>query len=238
MKKFYKIVEAGTAPGGYVVRLDGKPLKTPLKNPVLLPSKPLAEAIVLEWAAQGSEINPSSMSLTQLANTMIDKSAGEARREMNERLCEYGSSDLVCYFAVHPTELVKRHQKHWLPLLSWIKEKYGIVLETVSGIQYHHQLRDSMGKLQKLLENLGAVDFTLVQATAATTGSVVIALALQEGRLSPEEAFQAACVDELYQLVTWGEDAEARKRLDTIQSELKAIAQFRDLLKATNVGSR
>jgi chaperone required for assembly of F1-ATPase len=231
MKKFYKIAEAGTAPDGYMIRLDGKPVRTPLRNPVLLSSQPLAEAIALEWAAQGDEIQPTTMPLTQLANTMIDKAKGEDRAAMNEQLLDYGSSDLVCYFATHPADLVKRHQEYWTPLLSWIKEKYGIAFEAVSGIQYQHQPQDSLDKLQNLLEGLSSEDFTVVQAASATTGSVVIAFALLEGKLSPEEAYQAACVDEIYQLKTWGEDAEARKRLDIIQSELKSIAQFRDLLK-------
>lgn len=231
MKKFYKIAEAGTAPGGYVVRLDGKPLRTPLKNLVLLASKALAEAIALEWAGQGSDIRPTVMPLTQLANTMIDKSKGEDRAAMNEQLLHYGSSDLVCYFATHPTPLVKRHQAHWAPLVAWMKEKYGIAFDIVSGIQYHDQPEESLSKLEKLLAGLESADFTIVQATAATTGSVVIALALLEGKLSPEEAFQAACVDELYQLETWGEDSEARKRLDTIRTELEAIVRFRELVK-------
>jgi chaperone required for assembly of F1-ATPase len=115
-----------------------------------------------------------------------------------------------------------------------MKEKYGIAFETVSGILYHNQPQDSVDKLKNLVEGLGAVDFTVLQAAAATIGSVVIALALLERKLSPDAAYQAACVDEIYQLTTWGQDAEAQKRLDIIQSELKVIARFRDLVKATS----
>ncbi|MCE9506810.1 MAG: ATPase [Alphaproteobacteria bacterium] len=233
MKKFYKLAEAGTAPGGYTVRLDGKPVKTPLKHPLLLESRSLAEAIVLEWAGQGNEIKPTTMPLTQLTNTMIDKSKGDDRAEMEEQLLEYGGSDLLCYFATHPETLVKQQQAHWLPLLGWMQEKYGIVFKTVAGIQYHHQPQESLDKLEKLINGLDAADFTVVQAASATTGSVMIALALLAGKISPEEAYRAACVDEIYQLETWGEDAEARKRLNIIQSELKSIAQFRDLVKAS-----
>jgi chaperone required for assembly of F1-ATPase len=232
VKKFYKLAEAGTAPGGYIVRLDGKPVRTPLKHALLLESRALADAIVLEWVGQGDEIKPATMPLTQLANTMIDKSKGDDRAEMEEQLLEYGGSDLLCYFATHPETLVKQQQAHWLPLLGWMKEKYGIVFKTISGIQYQHQPQELLDKLQKLIDGLDAADFTVVQAASATTGSVVIALVLLEGKISPEEAYQAACVDEIYQLKTWGEDAEARKRLDIIQSELKSIEQFRDLLKA------
>jgi chaperone required for assembly of F1-ATPase len=231
VKKFYKLAEVGTAPGGHTVRLDGKPVKTPLKHPLLLESRALADAIVLEWAGQGDEIKPATMPLTQLANTMIDKAKGDDRAEMEEQLLEYGGSDLLCYFATHPETLIKLQQAHWLPLIAWMQEKYGIVFKTVAGIQYHHQPQESLDKLQKLMNGLDAADFTVVQAASATTGSVMIALALLAGKISPEEAWQAACVDEIYQLETWGEDAEARKRLNIIQSELKSIAQFRDLVK-------
>jgi chaperone required for assembly of F1-ATPase len=232
VRKFYKVVEAGTAPGGYAIRLDGKPVRTPLKHPLLLPSMPLAEAIAQEWAAQGDEIKPATMPLTQLANTMIDKAKGPDRAAMNAQLRDYGSSDLVCYFATHPADLVKRHEKQWTPLIAWMKEKYDITLETVSGIKYHRQPQESLDKLQKIIEGLEIADFTIVQAVAAATGSVVIALALLEGRLLPEEAHEAACVDEIYQLKTWGMDAEAQKRLDIIQSELNAVARFKELIKS------
>lgn len=232
MRKFYKIAEAGTAPGGHVIRLDGKLLRTPLGNIALLPSKELAEAIAFEWAGQGDEILPASMPLTRLANTMADKAKGDERAEMNATLLEYGSSDLVCYFATHPADLVRRHQERWTPLLAWMKERHDIVFEAVAGIQYHCQPQESVDRLRKLLEGLDAADFTVVQAASATTGSVVISLALLEGKILPEEAYQAACVDEIYQLETWGADAEAQKRLDVMQSELRAIARFRDLVRA------
>lgn len=231
MRKFYKIAEAGTAPGGYVVRLDGKPVRTPLKNLLLLPSQGLAEAIAQEWKDQGADIQPVSMPLMQLANTMTDKGKGGERAAMSEQLLEYGGSDLVCYFATHPADLVRRQQQHWLPLIAWMKEKHGIVFETISGIQYHHQPQQSLDKLQEVVEGLNAADFTVLQAAAATTGSVTIALAMLENKLPPEEAYQAACVDEIFQLQTWGADAEAQQRLDIIQSELKSIVCFRDFLK-------
>ena len=230
MRKFYKTVEAGTAPGGYVVRLDGKPLKTPLNNLLLLSSHTLASAIAQEWAGQGEDLTPHAMPFTQLANTMIDKGKGEARAEMNAQVLRFGGSDLVCYFATHPADLVRRHRQHWSPLIAWMLEKYGIKLETVSGIQYHHQPPEALSQLQKRIESLNAADFMVVQAAAAATGSVVIALALLEKEISTEEAYQAACVDEIYQLETWGEDAEARQKLEAIKTELNVIASFRDMI--------
>ena len=231
MRKFYKIAEAGTAPGGHVVRLDGKPVKTPLKHVLLLTSQPLAEAIAQEWAAQGDELTPLTMPLTQLANTMVDKARGTDRPAMEAELVKYGGSDLICYFATHPADLVRLHEAQWKPLLAWMKEKHCIAFEAVSGIRYHQQPPDALDKLKQLIAGLDAAAFTVVQATAATTGSVSIALALLAERLSAEEAYQAACVDEIYQLKTWGADEPAQKRLDILRSELDVIARFWNLLR-------
>lgn len=234
MKKFYKTADSGPVPGGYAVRLDGKPVKTPLKHPLLLGSAALAAAIAAEWQAQGDEIDPQAMPITQLANTLIDKAAGADRAEMEKQLLEYAGSDLVCYFASHPAPLVKKHQETWSPLLGWIKERFGIALESVSGIRYHHQPAESLRKLEGLIKAFSAADFTVVQAATAVTGSVVIALALLEGRLSPDQAYEASCVDEIYQLETWGEDELARKRLNKIKTELGDITRFRSLVRQAN----
>lgn len=139
MKKFYQKAEAGTAPGGFVIRLDGKTLKTPLQHPLILQSKELAEEMAVEWNAQGADIIPASMPLTQLVNTMIDKSTGPDRAAMDAEMCRYAGSDLICYFATHPADIVQRQQALWLPLIEWLAAEKGIRLETVSGIQYHKQ---------------------------------------------------------------------------------------------------
>lgn len=226
MKKFYKSAEAGTAPGGYVVRLDGKPVKTPLRAPLILQGEALARAIADEWNAQDGDIKPASMPLTQLACTMTDKAQGADRAAMTAQLCEYGGSDLVCYFATHPETLVKRQQAVWQPLIDWMAVHHGIALNTVSGIRYIDQPSDTGVKFKAVLDGLSPAAFTVVQAASAVTGSVVIGLALQDGLLTPDAAHKAACVDEHYQLETWGDDAEAQKRLAHILAELETAAQF------------
>ncbi|TAL27829.1 MAG: ATPase [Alphaproteobacteria bacterium] len=231
MKRFYKQAEAGTAPGGFVVRLDGKPIKTVMQHSLILASQGLAEAIANEWQAQGTDVIPATMPLMQLATTMADKVKGPDRAAMNIEILKYGASDLLCYFAATPPDLVKRQEQHWLPLLEWLAREHGAKLEHIAGIKYHNQPPDSLEKLNGIIIGLGPEDFTVVQATTALTGSVVIALALAEGYLDAEGAFEAACVDELYQLEKWGEDQPARKRLDHIKSELEAIVRFRDLVK-------
>jgi chaperone required for assembly of F1-ATPase len=231
MKRFYKQAEAGTAPGGYVIRLDGKPIKTVMQHSLILASRGLAEAIANEWQAQGKDVIPATMPLMQLATTMADKVKGPDRAAMNIEILKYGASDLLCYFAATPPDLVKRQEQHWLPLLEWLAREHGVKLEHIAGIKYHNQPPESLEKLNKIVIGLSPEDFTVVQAATALTGSVVIALALSEGYLDAASAHEAACVDELYQLEKWGEDQLARKRLDHIKSELEAIVTFRDLVK-------
>ena len=232
MKRFYKIAEAGTAPGGYVIRLDGKPVKSVMQHSLIFASKDLADAIAAEWQAQGKDIIPNSMPLMQLANTMTDKSSGPDRQAMNVELLKYGASDLICYFAATPADLVARQEAVWLPLLKWLADTHGIVFERVDGIRYHNQPPESLEKLNTLLTTMNAPDFTAAQAATALTGSVIIALALAEGYLDAEAAHAAACVDEIYQLEKWGEDALARKRLENIRLELHAISTFINLIKS------
>lgn len=231
MKRFYKQAEAGTAPGGYVIRLDGKPVKSVMQHNLIFSSKDLADAIAAEWQRQDKEIIPSSMPLTQLANTLVDKATGADRAAMNVELLKYGASDLVCYFATSPSDLVARQEKIWLPLLKWLADTHGVTLERVNGIQYHNQPPESLEKLNKIINGLDSLTFTLAQVGMSVTGSLVIGLALADGWLDADAAYEAATVDESFQLEKWGEDQLARKRLDNIKGELSAIAMFRDLIR-------
>lgn len=233
MRKFYKTAEAGTAPGGYVVRLDGKTIRTPLQHPLVVPSEEMARAMAEEWAAQGSQIIPATMPMTQLVNTMIDKGKGPDRAEMSRQLCDYAASDLVCYFATHPHDLVEQQEKAWLPLLEWLGNTCAISLGIVRGIRYHNQPAEALKRFSALLDELDPAGFTALQAAAGVTGSVVIALALVRGRISAREAYAAACVDETYQIGKWGADDIAQKRLDGIRAELEIVERFLSLLKAS-----
>lgn len=237
MKRFYKQAEAGTAPGGYTIRLDGRNLKTPLQHVLLVPTMPLAAALAAEWQAQGDDIVLSDMPLNQLVNMMIDKCAFKSadRAAMNAEISRFAGSDLICYFATHPQDLVARQEAVWTPLVAWVQDEYGVILKTIQGIQYIHQPPETLAKMQNVIEGLDAADFTMVQAVTALTGSVVIALGMQTGRLGAVQAFEAAGVDEVYQLEKWGEDKVARDRLHKLQAELETVEKFRFLLQAQAV---
>lgn len=231
MKRFYKEAVAGTAPGGHTVRLDGNILRTPLRQPVVVPSPTLAVAMAAEWAAQQGEIVPASMPLTQMVCTMIDKAQGHERPEMEAEIVKYAGSDLVCYLATHPVELVARQEKLWHPLLAWMQDEYGVILRPVKGIQYVEQAPEGIEKLRAIVAGLDPAGFTAAQIVTGVTGSAVIGLCMAAGRIGAAQAYDAACVDEVFQLEKWGEDDIARKRLMRIEAELTAVEKFLFLIK-------
>jgi len=230
LKRFYKQAAAGTAPGGYTVRLDGRNIKTPLQHPLIVPTAALAAALAAEWEVQAEEVDPHTMPLNQLVNTMLDKATGHERSAMNAEVVKYAGSDLVCYFATHPADLVARQEALWHPLLGWMSDEYGIVLTTAQGIRYVNQPAESIATVQKRVGALSPADFTVVQAVTGLTGSAVIALAVAAGRLGAQQAYEAAGVDETYQLEKWGEDKIARDKLNRLLMELETVEKFRFLM--------
>ncbi|WP_455372282.1 ATP12 family chaperone protein [Limibacillus halophilus] len=229
-KRFYRQASAGEAEGGFAVLLDGRPVRSPLKQPVTLPSAALAEALAAEWEAQGEEIVPESMPLTALACTALDR-AGPQRAELEEQLLAYGGNDLVCYWAEHPEALVARQRAVWKPLLDWCRERFGARLDARQGILHSAQPSESLEALRKALSSLDPFRLAALSSACGTSGSLVIALALLEGRLDAENAFQAAELDASFQIERWGEDAEAAARRTVVRQELAAVEEFLHLLK-------
>jgi len=249
MKRFYKEVSVIPSPerGGsealasgegsvlhrwaiYQILLDSRPIKTPKRAPLALPSQALAEAVATEWRNQGEEVKPRSMHLTKLANTAIDRVAGR-EAETVEKIVAY-SNDLLCYRAQAPEELAARQAAAWDPLLAWAAERYGVRFHTGSGLAYIAQPPETLAALRQALAALDAFRLTALANAAPILGSVVLTLALAEARLEPETAFAVSQLDERYQAEKWGEDPEAAARAQALATELSAAARFFHLLSS------
>ncbi|ABC23453.1 ATP12 family chaperone protein [Rhodospirillum rubrum] len=228
-RRFYTTATVGAAEGGFTLLLDGKAVHTPGKRPLVVPTKGLAEAMAGEWAGQGETIEPDSMPLTQLANTAIDRMAA-ARPALEEDLLRYGGSDLLCYRAERPRELVERQHRAWQPALDWLAAHAGADLVVTSGLMPIDQPETALEALGRLVRAYDDWTLTAVQAATAACGSLVLALALIEGRISAEEAFTLAFLDDSYQMEQWGEDAEAVARRDHLRDEILAVGRFLVLL--------
>jgi chaperone required for assembly of F1-ATPase len=207
------------------VFLDERCLNTPAKVELKLPNLELAEAIAEEWRGQGEKLKPAAMALTQLANTAIDR-VGPQRGPAIEELLAYAGSDLLCYRAETPPALVERQQARWQPLLDWLARHHDAPLMAHTGIIHRPQPDASLAALRRHLEALS--DFTLAGLCEAsqTSGSFVIALALAEGRLDAEEAFELAELDAGFQIERWGEDYEAADRRLRLRLDIQHIHRY------------
>lgn len=230
-RRFYKDVTTAILPDGHVVRLDGKDLRSPAKHPLLLPAGALATAIAAEWQTQGEKIVPSSMPLMQLAATAIDRVA-PGRAAIVADVTGYAGSDLVCYRAAEPPALVQRQAQTWDPLIDWVRRRYDVSLQVTAGIVHVPQPPATLQVLGRRVASFPDFALAAFASMVATSGSLVIALALADGEITPEQAAHAAQVDELHQAERWGEDAEAIERRVAQLGDLVAARRFMDLLES------
>ena len=224
MKRFYKEMSVAD---DFRILLDGKPIMTPLRATLALPTRALAEAIAEEWRGQGETVQPTTMWLTKLANTAIDRVVGQEEHVVAQALAY--ANDLLCYRAEAPADLAARQNAAWNPLLEWAAKRYGAHLLIRAGIVHIAQPEEAVAALRGALAARDPFVLTALHAAATVCGSLVLALALADGRLGAEEAFALAHLDERYQAERWGADEEAGKRARALAAELDAAARFMQL---------
>jgi chaperone required for assembly of F1-ATPase len=230
MKRFYKTAEPIPAAGGHGVALDGRLVKTSGKHDLIVPSLALAAAMAAEWDAQEGEIRREVMPLTRLAGATIDRSAAQRDAAVHQ-VAHYAGTDLVCYRAAHPPALAARQKAVWQPLIDWAVERYGAPLAVTSGVIPASQPAASLAAFTEAVAAHDDFSLTALHAATAACGSLVIALALLEGRLGADRAFAASQLDESFQIEAWGEDAEQATRRAALAAEIVAAARFISLLR-------
>ena len=223
--RFYKDVSVVARGAGHAVLLDGKPIRTPAGAELVLPTRALADVIADEWRAQGEKVRPDTMIATKLANTAIDRVAVH-RLTVIAQVLSFARSDLLCYRAERPESLVALQRRVWDPILDWARERYGALLICGAGIGFVEQQQDSLDALERAIDDYDSFGLSALQAATSLLGSAVITLALAEQRLSAQEAFAAAELDENYQADKWGRDFEAEERRTSRLAELEAIDRF------------
>ena len=232
MKRFYKDTGVDEGEGGFRVLLDGKPMRTPAKATLVVPTRALAEAIAAEWAGvpDKAEINAAHLPLTRLAATAIDRVVAR-RDEVIADTAKYAGSDLLCYRATAPESLVRLQLELWQPLLDWAAERHGARLVTAEGIGFVDQPEEAKARLHEAVSAHGDLALSALYNLTHTAGSVVIGLAVSEGRLEAAGAFAAAQMDELYQVDRWGDDPLAEKHREGVRRDIEACARFLSLLE-------
>lgn len=230
MKRFYELSTVGETSGGFEILLDGRAVKTPAKAALVIPSRRLAEALALEWNAQGEKIDPETMPFTRLANTAIDRVQGREKAVVNE-IAAYGGSDLICYRAERPDDLVAAQARAWDPYVAWAKTELNASLRVTAGIVHVTQPEVSVANICEHVAAYDAYGLSALHTLTTVMGSVVLALAIEKDPDQVENVWRAADAEDAYQLGRWGEDAEAMKvRQEKHQSVLDA-AHFLSLLE-------
>ncbi len=223
MKRFYKLVSVAPADSGFGVLLDGKPVMTPARNALTLPTQMLADAIAAEWQAQGEEVHATTMPLLRLANTVIDGVAAN-RAQVVDAILRFGENDLLCYRAHQPPDLAARQRAGWDPLLAWAAQGHGVHMAVAEGLIHVEQMPEALAALRRAFDGRDAFTLGALHVIASITGSAVLALAVAEGFTSGAQAFALSRIDENYQAEKWGEDGEAARRAAALAQELdKAV---------------
>ena len=225
MKRFYK--EVTVADGA--ILLDGKPVKTPARAELRLPTPALAEAVAAEWRAQDEEIDPRTMRLTGLSNAAIDRVASDIAAFLRP-LAAYAESDLLCYRADAPAELVARQAEAWDPLLEWARRRFDVHFTVTSGIVHAPQPGATIARLGEALAVYDAFHLAGLAPIITIGGSLVTALALAEEEVGPDSAFDLTHLDELWQARRWGEDKLALEARASRKRDFMAAAELLSLL--------
>lgn len=229
MKRFYKSTGINAENGGFAVLLDGKGIKTPAGQAMLLPTRALAEAIAGEWQAQGDVIAAHTMPLMQLAATTLDH-VSQGRVVMMERLMAYLGSDTVCHFVDEPKRLREMQDKLFTPVLAWLRRRYDIDMRTTTELTAVMQPPVVLQRVSAVLDAMNDWELMGVQTAALAAGSIALALAMHDKAFFATEIFDAAEVESTYQIEKWGSDAELEKRRSDILNELNAVERWFELL--------
>jgi chaperone required for assembly of F1-ATPase len=220
------VVASGT---GHALLLDGKPVNTPARAPLVVPTLALAQAVAAEWMAQGDRPDPATMPLTRAANSAIDKVVPQ-RAAVVDAVAAYGEADLLCYRAAGPAALVARQAAAWDPLLHWADTGLGAPLVTVTGVMFQPQPETSLRRLHARVAAFDPFALTALSDLLALSGSLVIGLAVAEGRLDAAAAWEIAHIDEAWQAEQWGADAEAEAALARKRQDFLLARRLLDLI--------
>ena len=227
-KRFWKTATAEGCDGGFTVRLDGRAVKTPAKSAFVLPTLAMAQAAAAEWDAQVKEVRPETMPVTRMANSAIDKVAVQFD-EVAGLLAAYGESDLLCYRATGPAELIARQEAVWNPLLDWAAAVLGAPLVATAGVVHVAQPPGSIAALRARLFALTPFRLAAMHDLIAISGSLILGFAVAEHHLTAAEAFSISRIDEQWQAEKWGEDEEAAALEALKRAALIEAARFWNL---------
>jgi chaperone required for assembly of F1-ATPase len=222
-KRFYTAASVAEGPDGFAVTLDGKAIRTPGRNPLVAPVRELAEAIAAEWNAQPDLIDPMAMPLTRLANSVIDGVSPNTRAVADD-IAKYFETDLLCYRASFPEELIARQGRHWDPVLRWAADDLGAHFILAEGVMHVRQPEQAIAAVRATLPDQAWL-LAALHVVTTITGSAMLAIALRHGALDEAGVWAAAHVDDDWNREKWGADEEIEARRASRLRDFEAAAK-------------
>ncbi len=234
MKRFWSTAAAQRSENGHSILLDGKPLRLPSGSLLVVGSKRLAQAIAEEWQAagyaKGGEMSFKDTPLTRLAGTAAERVAPDPDPTV-DAIARYGETDLLCYRADAPRQLVQRQHQQWQPWLDWAALTFDAPLRVATGVAYLKQHHDSVAALKRTVAALDADALAALGIAIPALGSLVLGLALAAGQLDATTAFALGFLDELFQAEQWGQDQQAVDRRASLLADIALASRYIDLTR-------
>ena len=223
-KRFYKDVSVGQGDEGWLVKLDGRTLKTPGKFTLLIPNQKAAQLVAAEWDAQAEHIRPETMPVTRLLNVAVEQTP-ENRDALIAEARKYAGTDVLCYREGEMRLQAEEQAAKWDPVLAWAAE-HGVALKTTDSLMAIEQGEAALEAVAEFARGLANMPLTLFVHLVAVYGSAILAMAVMKNHLTGEVAFELSRLDELWQIKYWGEDEEAKERTDSIRTEVNALCEL------------
>ncbi|MBS0125633.1 ATP12 family chaperone protein [Thetidibacter halocola] len=224
-KRFWKSAEVTPQGAGWAVTLDGRPVRTPAKTPLVVPTEALARQIAAEWDAQEARVNPATMPFTRMSNSALDKVTLQ-HAEVADMLGAYGDADLLCYRADHPEELVSRQADAWDPVLDWAGAALGARLVPRLGVIHAPQDAAALARLSARVHTLDAFRLAAFHDLVSLTGSLILGFATAERLHDPDTLWSLSRIDETWQAEQWGADEEAQATAEYKRGEFNHAATY------------
>jgi chaperone required for assembly of F1-ATPase len=231
VKRFWKAAEIAQEGGSWLIKLDGRPVRTPRTHALEVPTEALANAIADEWSEVEDQVDPRAMPLTGIANAAIDRVAPE-KDAFAGGLSRYAEADLACYRSEWPPELVERQSNAWDKLLAWARRRYDVDFATTSRLTHVPQSQATTDRLAHAISSLDPFRLAALSLLVTIGGSLLAGLAVLERAIEVDEAWEAVSVDDEWQLQQWGSDTEAELALHNRRRDFIAAARFLELLDA------
>ena len=231
MKKFWKIVQVKKKlKNSFEILLDKRILKTPMQKDLIFSNYKIAKETSLEWDIDEKEINTENMVFYGLISTAIDKISND-KVSYIENVLGFINTDLICYRADGPNELVDLQNSSWNPIISFIKKYIDVELKFFIGVMPSKQSLEIFNRLKTLINSFSDIEISALHRMTNLTGSIFISICILKGDVLKNEAFALSFLDELYQAKNWGIEQESLDKRDKIAKELNRIISFVELIR-------